>query len=172
MSGQPEPWLRGAVAGVPGTLQPVAHALIAAGEDVTAAIADLTPAQLWLSPGGAASIGFHLMHLAGSTDRLFSYARGESLSDQQKAALAAEKTPPDPRPGADALLREWKGAADRAMRQISGTSEADLSTPRAIGRAQLPSTTLGLLFHAAEHATRHAGQIITTARIIRGMGLS
>jgi hypothetical protein len=40
-----------------------------------------------------------------------------------------------------------------------------------VGRAQLPSTTLGLLVHAAEHATRHVGQIITTAKIIRGLKL-
>jgi hypothetical protein len=26
---------------------------------------------------------------------------------------------------------------------------------------------LGLLFHAAEHAQRHAGQIITTAKVVR-----
>jgi hypothetical protein len=27
---------------------------------------------------------------------------------------------------------------------------------------------LGLLFHAAEHSTRHAGQLVTTAKIIAG----
>jgi len=27
---------------------------------------------------------------------------------------------------------------------------------------------MGLLFHAAEHCTRHAGQAITTARILSG----
>jgi uncharacterized damage-inducible protein DinB len=30
----------------------------------------------------------------------------------------------------------------------------------------LPSTVLGLLFHAAEHTTRHAGQIATLVRVV------
>jgi hypothetical protein len=30
---------------------------------------------------------------------------------------------------------------------------------------------LGLLFHAAEHAQRHVGQLVTTAKIIRGTGI-
>jgi hypothetical protein len=29
-----------------------------------------------------------------------------------------------------------------------------------------------LLFHAAEHAQRHVGQLVTTAKIIRGTGLA
>ncbi|MGH7497555.1 MAG: hypothetical protein ACREL3_01755 [Gemmatimonadales bacterium] len=37
--------------------------------------------------------------------------------------------------------------------------------PREVGRKRLPSTTLGLVFHAAEHSSRHAGQIVTLAHI-------
>jgi len=37
-----------------------------------------------------------------------------------------------------------------------------------VGRQRLPSTVLGLLYHAAEHATRHAGQAATTTTILRG----
>ena len=169
MSSQPEAWLRGPVPGIAGALQPVAHAFIAAREDVADAIANLTPAQTWLAPGGAASVGFHLMHLAGSTDRLLTYARGETLSDAQKAALAAERTPPEPRPLSEDLLKAWGVAVNRALSQLAGTQEADLGTARALGRAQLPTTMHGLLFHAAEHATRHAGQIITTAKIVRSL---
>ncbi len=33
---------------------------------------------------------------------------------------------------------------------------------------QPPSTTLGLIFHAAEHSARHAGQIVTLASVVRG----
>ncbi len=172
MSSQPEAWLRGPVAGIPDALQPAAHAFVAAGEDVMAPVTELTPAQLWLQPGGAASIGFHLMHLAGATDRLLTYARGSGLSDAQKAALAAERTPPEPRPSADELLRAWKDAVEAALRQLAGTPDADLRTARGVGRAQLPTTVHGLLFHAAEHATRHAGQIITTAKIVRSLGRS
>ena len=85
---QPEPWLRGPVPGIPTLLQPVAHAFLLAMEDIEVAVSDLTVDQLWLEPGGAASPGFHLVHLAGSTDRLLTYARGEALSASQRAALA------------------------------------------------------------------------------------
>ena len=171
MTSQPEAWLRGPVAGIAPALQPVAHSFIGAREDVVAPLEGLTEHQLWLEPGGAASIGFHLLHLAGSTDRLLTYARAEALAPAQKEALAAERTPSTPRPTADELLRRWDAAVESALRQLSATSEADLDAPRLIGRAQLPSSVLGLLVHAGEHATRHAGQIITTAKIVRGLAL-
>ncbi len=82
-----EPWLRGAVSGVPLPLQPVAHALIHAREELGRVSAELSEEQVWDRPGGVASIGFHIMHLAGSTDRLFTYARGEALSDGQRAVF-------------------------------------------------------------------------------------
>jgi uncharacterized damage-inducible protein DinB len=167
MTTQPEAWQRGAVPGIPDQLQPVAHALMGAAEDADAA-GGLTAAQLWLSPGGAASVGFHLMHLAGSTDRLFTYARGEGLSSQQKDALAAERALSEPRPSADALLRAWQETVARALDQLARTPDADLGAPRGVGRMALPSNVRGLLFHAAEHATRHTGQIITTAKILLG----
>jgi uncharacterized damage-inducible protein DinB len=172
MPSLPEAWQRGPVPAIPDQLQPVAHALIGATEDVSAALAGLTASQLWLSPGGAASIGFHLMHLAGSTDRLFSYARGEGLSAAQKQALAAERALPEPRPTADALLRAWQETVDRALEHLARTPEADLGAPRGVGRMAVPSNVRGLLFHAAEHATRHVGQIITTAKIVTGLHLS
>lgn len=171
MTSQPEAWLRGGVPGIPPALQPVAHSFIGAREDAAEPVEGLTDHQLWLEPGGAASIGFHLMHLAGSTDRLLTYARGEALTQSQKEALAAERTPPNPRPSAVALLRGWETAVDRALLQLGATPEADLGAARLIGRAQLPSTILGLLVHAGEHATRHVGQIVTTAKIIRGLAL-
>ena len=164
---QPEAWLRGPVQGIPDELQPAAHAFIAAREDVVAPVAGLTLTQLWASPGGAASIGFHLMHLAGATDRLLTYARGAAMDAQQKAALSAERNPPDPRPTADDLLRAWNAAVERALTQLAQTSPSELGVVREVGRARLPSTVRGLLFHAAEHATRHAGQVITTAKVVR-----
>lgn len=167
----PEPWLRGPLPGIPESLQPVAHALVAAVEDVTAAVGALSEAQLWARPGGAASVGFHLQHLAGSTERLFTYARGEALSAAQLAALDAERQPSDPPPTAGDLLRGWRSVVDAALRQLAQTREDALPTPRGVGRAQLPSTVRGLLVHAAEHAQRHVGQVVTTAKIVRGLGL-
>jgi uncharacterized damage-inducible protein DinB len=169
MVNQPEMWLRGPVSGVSPRLQPAAHALLQTVEDVERAVEGLTPDQVWTSPGGAASIGFHVLHLAGATDRLFTYARGESLSDLQKAQLLAEKSPP--RADIAALVAALRQAVEAALAQLRTTSDATLDEPRAIGRAALPTTVLGLLFHTAEHAQRHAGQVVTTGKVIRGLGV-
>jgi uncharacterized damage-inducible protein DinB len=163
---QPEAWLRGPIAGVPGLLQPVAHALVQCREEVMAAVSGLPAEQIWARPAGAASVGFHLRHAAGSLDRLFTYARGERLSADQRAALAAEAHP-DLAPNVEArLLAAFDETVERALEQLRTTGETSLLDFRGVGRAQLPSTVLGLLFHAAEHTQRHAGQIATTVRIV------
>ncbi len=164
----PEPWLRGLLNGIPALLQPAAHAFVMVGENVDSAFLDISGDELWTRPGGAASLGFHLMHMSGSTDRLLTYARGERLSSVQRSALAAEDDPGDPPPSRDDLLAGWGQTLDRALAQLASTPEGSLLEPRMVGRAQLPSTVFGLLFHAAEHAQRHAGQIITTAKIVKG----
>lgn len=163
----PEHWLRGPIPGIPPLLQPAAHALRQVLDDVEGAVAGLTPAELARSPGGAASLAFHLRHLAGSTDRLFTYARGESLSEAQRDCLRAEQEV-NPNPDAGTLLAAVRATIDSALAQLAATSPSDLLAPREVGRARLPSTVLGLLFHAAEHAQRHTGQIIATARMVRG----
>ena len=83
---QPEVWLRGPLPDYPDELQPVAHSLLQVREEI-AAVAVLAPEHLWARPGGAASIGFHLRHLAGSLDRLLTYARGGRLNAAQRQAL-------------------------------------------------------------------------------------
>jgi uncharacterized damage-inducible protein DinB len=138
------------------------------GENVELAFHGVSETELWARPNGAPSLGFHLGHLAGSTDRLLTYARGERLSGEQLAALARETTASEPPPSVADLLMVWRATLARALEQLASTSEASLLQARMVGRAQLPSTVLGLLFHAAEHAQRHAGQITTTARIVRG----
>jgi hypothetical protein len=162
----PEVWLRGPVEGIPAVLQPVAHCLLQCREELTGHLAGLTPEEIWAQPSGAASIGFHVRHAAGSLDRLFTYARGEQLSADQRAALAAEAHP-DIAPNVGArLLTAFDDTVDRALGQLRATRETDLLDFRGVGRAQLPSTVLGLLFHAAEHTQRHAGQVATTVRIV------
>ncbi len=165
----PEPWLRGPLPGIPSLLQPVAHALVMAREDVEAAMAGLSDAQVWTAPPGAAPLGFHVAHLTGSTDRLLTYARGNRLDETQKAALGRERTIATERPPADALLAAWQHTVERALAQLAATPESTLGDARAVGRAQLPSTVFGLLFHAAEHASRHTGQIVTTSRLVRAI---
>lgn len=162
-----EAWLRGALPGVPPLLMPAAHALTGAGEDLARAAAGLTPGQLWARPAGVASVGFHLRHVAGILDRLLTYARAEPLSDARLAYLRAEADPGDPAPGVDDLLAGVARAIDQAVDQIRATPEASLTDPRTVGRLQYPSTVQGLIFHAAEHAQRHTGQVVTLARIVR-----
>jgi uncharacterized damage-inducible protein DinB len=164
----PEPWLRGPLPGIPPLLQPAAHAFVMSREDVTAALTGIAVEQLWIEPGGAASLGFHVFHLSGSTDRLLTYARGETLSPAQRETLTRERSLSTVRPPLEDLLQSWHRTIDAAMQQLSSTREDALLERRLVGRAQLPSTTLGLLFHAAEHASRHTGQIVTTAKVIRG----
>jgi uncharacterized damage-inducible protein DinB len=164
---QPECWLRGPVEGIDPALMPAAQAFLQTVEDVERAIADLSTDEVWRSLGGTASIGFHLVHLCGSTDRLLTYARGERLNDQQKAALKAESAVGTT--AAPALVGDVKDAISRALAQLRATPPGTLQDARAVGRAALPTTVLGLLFHAAEHSQRHAGQVVTTARILKGM---
>ena len=164
---QPERWLRGPVEGIPPLLMPAAHAFLQTLDDIEAAVRDLTNEQLWLTPGGAASIGFHLMHLSGSTDRLLTYARGERLTDAQKAAARAEAHPPVV--DVATLLAGVRQAFDAALAQLRATQPSSLTEARPVGRAELPATVIGLLVHAAEHSQRHAGQIVTTAKIVRSL---
>lgn len=138
-----------------------------AREDVDAALTGITEEQLWLAPNGIASLGFHVAHLAGSTGRLLTYARGEPLTDSQRTTLVRERTIAELQPALAALLANWHQTVTAALQQLAATEDSTLLQPRLVGRAQLPSNVLGLLFHAAEHAARHTGQIVTTAKLIR-----
>jgi uncharacterized damage-inducible protein DinB len=165
--GQPEYWMRGIqVEGISVALQPVAHALLQAVEDLEGAASTLSVDELWTRPGGAASAGFHLRHLAGSLDRLTTYARGEPLGDAQFAALRSEQ---EAGASAEELLAHVRATIDRVLDQLRATPDDVLDEPRGVGRARLPSTVRGLLYHAGEHTSRHAGQVITTAKIVRGL---
>ena len=165
----PEVWLRGPVAGFPPEMMPVAHSLLQVLEEVDQVIRPLSFEELWTKPGGAASIGFHVKHLAGSLDRLLTYARGETLSDHQRAALEGEERAGLASDQPAILLQAACAAIERALNQVLTTRVETLDEPRSVGRAGLPSTVRGLLFHAAEHAQRHAGQIVTTAKIVGGL---
>ena len=160
-----EVWLRGPLPDYVDELQPVAHSLLQVREEIEAVVA-LPAEKLWARPGGAASIGFHLKHLAGSLDRLLTYASGRQLSASQRRALADEEQAGTAGERADTLVHAAQAAIDRALTQIKTTPLCTLDEAREVGRDRLPSTVLGLLFHAAEHAQRHSAQIITTAKVI------
>lgn len=162
-------WLHGPVEGIPDLLQPVAHALIEAAQDVRVLLAAITPEQTWTRPHGAASVGFHVRHSMGSLDRLITYARGEALSEAQLATLSAEKTMDAGAGGPARLSADFDAMIDRALDQLRSTSPDTLLERREVGRAKLPSNVLGLLAHAADHTYRHVGQAITTAKIVTRM---
>ena len=167
MTGPVEAWLRGPIPAVPPLLQPVAHSLVQSQEEVDAVLPQLSLEQLWTTPGGAASVGYHARHAAGALDRLFTYARGEGLSSTQRLALLVESSAPRDKDDAERLRAGFAAAVEQALAQLRTTAEAVLLEPREVGRAKLPSTVIGLLFHGAEHTQRHVGQLTAIARVVR-----
>ena len=163
----PEVWLRGPLPTVPPLLQPVAHALLQAHEEVHELLTDFPADRLAERPLGLASVGFHLRHLAGVLDRTFTYARGAALSETQLAYLAAEGQPPTHEGAVAELVAQFASQVNAAIAQLNATPESSLPEWRGVGRAQLPSTVIGLLVHAAEHTTRHVGQLLVTAKLVQ-----
>lgn len=161
-----EVWLRGPLPGIPDLLQPVAHALLQAREELGIFENNFPARLLWEKPAGIASVGFHLQHLAGVLDRLLTYAREDSLSESQMAYLKSEGREPFEACTYRDLLVQFDHQLQQAMQQLGNTDPATLTEIRYVGRAMIPSTHLGLLFHAAEHTQRHVGQLLVTARIL------
>ena len=160
-------WQRGPVEGVPALLQPVAHILLQVQESVGELVDGLTEDQWNARPANVASVAFHVRHIPGVIDRLFTYARGQALNEEQFAALRNEGAPlatADVSRTLDLLSQR----VDAAIAELRTIDVATLGDFRAVGRAKLPSTVIGCLMHGAEHAMRHVGQISVTARIVRG----
>jgi hypothetical protein len=160
-------WQRGPIAGIPGVLQPVAHILLQVRESVEEIVAPLTEEQWNARPAGVACAAFHVRHMTGVIDRLFTYARGTALSAEQFAALKAEGLPLQSADVA-AVLSTLSTQIDAAIEELRTVDVARLDEFRGVGRAQLPSTVIGCLVHGAEHAMRHVGQLSVTARVVRG----
>lgn len=161
-----EPWLRGTLTEYPALIRAVLHALVMAQEDVAASIAGLTHGEILASPHGLSPISFHLRHIPGSLDRLLTYAEDRSLDQTQ---LAVSQKEPEPAGNVTALLAAFvkgMGSAEVRVRQFAS---ADLEQNRVVGRAQLPSSVGGLLVHCAEHTSRHVGQVVTTAKLLKAM---
>lgn len=162
----PPRWLSGPVADVPPLLQPVAHALLETADEIRRVSRSLDPVTLRARPGGVAPVAFHLLHLAGSSERLFAYARDRELTVEQRARLALEKMPDEiPLEG---LVEETVATLEALVDDLTRVAPEVLLEPRGVGAKRLPSTVLGLLVHAAEHAQRHCGQLVTTVRVVRG----
>lgn len=155
--------MRGPVEGITPMLQPVAHALLQAREEVNALLVGFPEEKLWNKPQGLASVGFHLQHLRGVLDRLFTYARNEQLDEGQLKLLRSEGAPSTQTVAE--MVAAFNTQVDIALVQLKNTDADALLLPRGKGRKQIPSNVLGLLFHAAEHTMRHTGQLLVTVRM-------
>lgn len=164
----PEVWLRGPLKDIPALLQPVAHALLQAREELNVLTADFADALLWEKVAGMASPGFHLQHLTGVLNRLFTYARGEALTEQQLNYLQAEGKPTIKTYTVLELVENFNDQVNAALQQLGSEDVGKLTDFRGVGRAQLPSTVIGLYTHSAEHTMRHLGQLIVTVGVLRG----
>lgn len=163
---RPEVWLRGPLPDMPALLQPVAHALLQAREEVNAMMLGFNVDVLWERPAGVASVGFHLQHLTGVLDRLFTYADGRPLNTEQLSYLSAEGKSYQQDDLVSNLLEAFNSQVDKALEQLKSTNENMLTEVRGVGRAQIPSTVIGLLVHAAEHTQRHIGQLLVTVKVV------
>ena len=162
----PEWWLRGPLPGILPALQPVAHALLQAREELNELMRDFPDDFLWTRPAGMASTGFHLQHMTGVLDRLFTYANAQMLSEAQSEWLAAEGKIPVNAVSAGDLVQLFNRQVEKAIEQIKITPADSLFETRGVGRAQIPSTVMGLMVHAAEHTMRHLGQLLVTVKIV------
>ena len=160
-----EAWLTGPIAGVDALLMPAAHSFLQVKGELPVLLDGLSVEEIWRTPGRSTSIGFHALHLAGATDRLLTYARGETLTAEQLETMKAERQQTGW--SAAELVSHVAAAMDRAIAQLRETPSGIMGDAREVGRQRLPATVLGLLFHAAEHATRHTGQIATLRRIVQ-----
>ena len=160
-----EPWLRGPIDGVHPLLAPVLYSLQQAREDLARHTEGLTANRMWKPARGGAGVGFHLRHIAGSTDRLATYLEGLGLSEPQMAALASEQEAAGA--GRDDLLAEIDRVFRRLEAIVRSIDPATLPEARFVGRKRLRVTVAGLLTHIAEHIQRHVGEVIVLARMAR-----
>jgi hypothetical protein len=164
MENKTEVWLRGPVNGVPPVLQPVAHALLQANDEIQTMMMDFPQNKLWEQPAGVASVAFHLRHIPGVLDRLFAYSKGLPISNAQLKYLSEEELE-DLSIKKDTLLMKLSDKINESVEYLKSVDPASILEERTVGRKKLLSTVLGLLFHAAEHTMRHIAGYCTIADV-------
>jgi hypothetical protein len=165
-----EPWLRGTLGEVEPVRRAVLHALELAVEDAQRWCVGLGDEEMFARPMGLPSVGFQMRHMVRSLDRLLTYAgagdveSGErrALSEEQLAALGTEMAEGT----AEEVWAEFRAGMARAMERVRAVDPATFVEARGVGRQGLPTTVVGLLIHCAEHTQRHAGQMVTTAKVV------
>lgn len=161
-----EPWLRGTHTDVPVVSRAVLYSFELAFDDASKWTESLTDIEIHAQPFGLMSVASQLKHIAGSADRLLTYAEGRQLSDDQLRALKAEQS------GAETLqelLAQVRSALDQATGRVLALANGDLNAERKVGRKNLPTTVGGTLIHLAEHTQRHVGQLVTTAKVVKAL---
>jgi hypothetical protein len=146
-------------------IAPILYSFQQAREDLRRFTEGLIPAQLWASPHGFGSVGFHIRHIAGSTERLLCYVRKRELTSEQVRELQDEEKSQGL--NREELLALLEKALQEAEVVVRGIDPATLTEPRAVGRKRLPTTVIGLLTHIAEHTQRHVGQAINASKWCR-----
>jgi uncharacterized damage-inducible protein DinB len=159
-----EPWLRGPISGVHPIAFPFLYSMAQVREDLDRWTAGLTPDQLWARPRGLGAIGFHYRHVGGSTERLATYLSGHPLSEDQMREMKEES---EPGVSLDELRTRFEERLLYAEAIVKALDPRTWHDARAVGRKALPTTVGGLVHHIAEHAQRHVGEIIVTAKIVR-----
>jgi len=167
MENKTEFWLRGPLEGIPILLNPIAACFLQVQAELREMLKDFPEEKLWVNPLGIASVGFHLNHLKGVMNRLFTYARGESLSVEQLSFLTLEENPTGERIELEQLLHDFDEEVKKSMDQLKNENIDTLSLERKVGRKGLPSTVMGLYIHSAEHSMRHLGQILVTVKMVK-----
>ena len=162
----PEHWLRGPISEIPALLQPVAHALLQSLDEVQQYTAEFPIELIDTKPAGRASVAFHLKHLTGVLDRMLTYAKGEQLSTEQFDYLRHEEASAGNQ-SLDYFVKNFEVKVNETITYLKTVDTATLAHKRTVGRKQLPSTVIGLLFHAAEHSQRHVGQLLVTVSILK-----
>jgi uncharacterized damage-inducible protein DinB len=161
-----EPWLRGTHADTPAVGRAVLHAFDLALDDITKWTEGLSDLEVHAQPLGLPAISFHLKHIARSTDRLLTYAEGGQISADQLALLKSEQLGSETLPE---LIAELETSFSNAGDRVRVLATADFNTFRGVGRKQLPTSIGGALVHVADHAQRHVGQVVTTAKVIKAL---
>jgi uncharacterized damage-inducible protein DinB len=162
-----EPWLRGTMGEIEPVRRAVLHALELAGEDVERWAAGLGEEELIARPVGLPSVAFQMRHVVRSLDRLLTYAEGRQLSAEQLTELRTEMEAGT----AEEVWAEFRRGLRQAMERVQSIAPETFAEARGVGRKGLPSTVVGLLIHCAEHTQRHAGQMVTTVKVVLAMRL-
>lgn len=157
-----EPWMRENFADLHPVIAGVLHSLQHAREDLHTWTDAVPDELLWQRLGDLGSIGFHIRHLAGSVDRLTTYATGNQLSETQLGELHQEGMSELTRGELWQYVEQCFASASTILRAIEPFA---LSDTREIGRKRIPVPLGTLLVHIAEHTQRHVGAAIVTAKL-------